>query len=73
MFNFSECAQKQEHFFLNPTTASVIAETIWFRTQASQWAPGGEYSSPGKSLYGSGLVPLSASALCSVLKQEHTA
>ena len=50
--------------FLNPTTASVVAETVLFRTQADQWAPGGEYSRPGKSLFGSGLGPLGASALC---------
>ena len=59
-----------DSFFLNPTTASVVAETVWFRTQADQWAPGGEYSSLGKScsalaycrwaplLYASSIKPL---------------
>ena len=36
-------------FFFNPTTASVITETVRNRTQACQWAPGGEYSILGRA------------------------
>ena len=46
---FVQRAQVILHFFFNPTTTSVIAETVRIRTQADQWAPGGGYSIPGKS------------------------